>query len=295
MNEYVFINFNVGHKSIIACIGSNENSFLSLISDAFSSQIVSYSHNVDVKINASFDISLTHFNSAFNDYKSARCGLLVNSFKNDMHFEILSLFNSNELHKAAFREIRDFIECLLQKESVLTLHSACVSNKDGAICIIGDKFAGKSTLMLKALSLGYDFVSNDKPFLYLMNSSFYAFSLPVSAGIRYGSISMFPDLEYAIKKQVFSEHVEFSTNGRVHLTPRALCEVFNIDYVNNVKIKKFIFLSTSYSNKSNFKSSSRSIERNILFCNDRNLFDALMASSIIFCKSYEEAVIELER
>ncbi|MGG7445981.1 hypothetical protein ACQ3G7_07845 [Kosakonia oryzendophytica] len=292
LSNVIGIKLNVHFAEVVIGIESNDEQFLDEMKCIFFNHISSYQGNADIHISANFGVQLSHFMDLNKRLTSARCGLLVDTVNDTFDLKIYSLFKSKKLYKAAFREIRDYIDGFIVNQEVMTLHAACVSNDRGAVCIMGDKFAGKTTLMLKLLSLKYNFLSNDKPYVYLFGSDFYAFSLPVSAGVRLGSINIFPNLQEEIQIRSSSGDVEFSSNGRVHLTPKALCDIFNVNYQHHSKVRKFIYLSTGYADTPVLANPKVNIQDSILTCKNTFLQDAFSKIEIKICSTYDEALYE---
>nr|WDS96479.1 kinase [Enterobacter sp.] len=295
MSEHnFFIKLNLHCDAKIICIESNDCEFLFFLKSLFYSHLFDFEDkiNVDVTVSVEFGLPLMDFTELSKSFDSVRCGLLASSSCDSTKLQLFGLFKSKELYKAAFREIRDHLDTFIINNNVMTLHASCVSDSRGAICIIGDKFSGKTTLMLKLLSLNYNFVSNDKPYIYKSEGEFYVLSLPVSAGIRYGSLDILPYLKDNIQKYSSSDEVEFSTQGRVHLSPKIICDIFNTSYCNHSSVRKFIYLETNYKNDKHLVFSSAKLDENILSCKDLTLRDYFLDAEIKVCSSYEEALSE---
>lgn len=295
MSEYKFyIKLDLHRDVRIICIESNDSDFLVFLKSLFYSHLFSFKNeiNVDVTVTADFGLPLIDFMGLSKSLNSVRCGLLASSSCNLTQLQLFGLFKSKALYKAAFREIRDHLDTFIINNNIMTLHASCVCDSRGAICVIGDKFSGKTTLMLKLLSLNYKFISNDKPYIYKSGDKFYAFSLPVSAGIRFGSLEIFPYLKDSIQNSSLSDEVEFSTQGRVHLSPKIICDIFNTSYCNHSVIRKFIYLETNYKNNKSLLFSSAKLDENILNCNDLTLRDSFLDAEVKVCSTYEEALSE---
>jgi hypothetical protein len=290
--DIVFIKLRINFNDIFIGIRSNDKNFLERIRFLFFNLVSSHHGEADINISADFGLPLNHFMCLNRHLSSVRCGLLIDTSCGVFDFRLYGLFNSNELYKAAFREIRDYLDKFIINQGVMSLHSACVSDDRGAVCIIGNKFSGKTTLMLKLLSLNFNFLSNDKPYIYLSGSDFYAFSLPVSAGIRFGSIDIFPHLKEEIQDRSLSDNVEFSSNGRVHLSPEIVCDIFKVKYCHHSKVRKFIYLSTDYS-KSVLIDAKINIQENILSCKNSSLRDSFEKINFKICRTYDEAIYEV--
>jgi hypothetical protein len=290
----IYIKLHIHCDDKIVCIESKDKDFLCFLKKLFFAYLFYPQENdsIDITISAEFGIPLSDFMRLNKTLNSARCGLLIDSSCDSTYLKLFGLFKSRELYKAAFREIRDHLDIFIVNNNVMTLHASCVSDSRGAVCIIGDKFSGKTTLMLKLLSLNYNFISNDKPYIYKYGKDFYAFSLPVSAGIRCGSLDIVPYLKENIQNYSSSGEIEFSTQGRVHLSPKIICDIFKISYCNHSVIRKFIFLETNYKNNISSRFSNKKLDENIIRCKDINLRYSFFDTEIKMCSSYEEALSE---
>ena len=127
------------------------------------------------------------------------------------------------------RLIRElFILFIAEKKNNCFFHAACVANDEYAVAIIGDKFAGKTTMCINFLNCGWDFVSNDK-LLLIKEKDIFCWGLPVSLGIREGTKQLF------LKE--FSELKVDPDDNRYYLTPNELIKKFNVSVTNGQKLK----------------------------------------------------------
>lgn len=126
-----------------------------------------------------------------------------------------------------------FIYNILFFKECSFFHSACVANDDFSIAIIGDKFAGKTTMCLNLLNSGWDFVSNDKLILSKNDEKeLICWGLPIALGIRDGTMPLYFDKLQNIERDI--------DDNRYYLTPNQLIERFNVKVANGRKLKMFL-------------------------------------------------------
>ncbi|WP_312982201.1 hypothetical protein [Atlantibacter sp.] len=281
------------------CIFTTDKRFYKYISSIFLSYIVDIENCKEFyTIRIVFDHTSHMKGNANENARNLRGGIFLNLEKNERTYYCTS--SSNDMFKAVFREIRDYFDELIRSCRVICLHAACVSNSHNAICIVGDKFSGKTTLMLRMLSEGYDFVSNDKIYVFLTKDKLHVFSLPISAGIRNGSFKFQPELLEHINNNQYSEHVEYSSEGRIHLSPYFLCDYFKVNFNNFAPLEYIYFLKSNYMPSTVIDAMNTNdlmgFERNVLFCNDHAIINkCIMGNKIIFCRDSGQVINELKR
>lgn len=289
MNEF-YICIKTENNIDVILIKSNSIDFIDFIKKSFPSVNIKNHQNHNAEINVSFDIPIQIFAEMQRSLIPADCGLLLDENFESKTLNIYSVFSSKKLFKSAFRILRSFLSRLILASGALSIHASCVADSNGAICIIGDKFSGKTTLLLTLLNKGFDFISNDKPYIYCENNVFYASALPVSAGIRYGTLEINTFFYNEILKIQDSEDVDFSSNGRVHISPQSLCEIFNVKFISNAKIRKIIVLSSNYDHEVNNFIGIENIKKNILQSNSELLASRFLMQDFIICPSYKTAL-----
>ncbi len=104
-------------------------------------------------------------------------------------------------HVIVWRCLRNMMRLLLTERGWLTFHSAaCVWNGTG-ICILGNKFAGKTSTLLNLLSRpGAGLVTNDKLFLRATGGRIEGLGFPNNAGLRIGALVAYPKLAGLVDK-----------------------------------------------------------------------------------------------
>jgi hypothetical protein len=112
------------------------------------------------------------------------------------------------------RTIRNMMKLLLIERGWLPVHaSACVKNGVG-ICLLGGKFAGKTSTLLNLLSLpDTDLVSNDTLFIRDAGNYLEGCGFPNKAGIRIGTLLANPSLLSWIEKttETFYPQIDIET------------------------------------------------------------------------------------
>ena len=103
--------------------------------------------------------------------------------------------SSKDHQKTVKRSLRNLMKLLLMEKGWLPFHSAaCVWNGIG-ICILGGKFAGKTSTLVNLLARpGAKFVSNDTLFLRDGGASLTGCGFPNKAGLRIGALLAYPKL-----------------------------------------------------------------------------------------------------
>jgi hypothetical protein len=97
--------------------------------------------------------------------------------------------------KTVKRSLRNMMKLLLMEKGWLPFHSAACVWNDTGICILGGKFAGKTSTLLNLLARpGAKFVSNDNLFLRDGGTCLEGCGFPNKAGLRIGALVAYPKL-----------------------------------------------------------------------------------------------------
>jgi hypothetical protein len=97
--------------------------------------------------------------------------------------------------KTVKRSLRNLMKLLLMEEGWLPFHSAACVWNDTGICILGGKFAGKTSTLVNLLARpGARFVSNDTLFLRDAGGILTGCGFPNKAGLRIGALAAYPKL-----------------------------------------------------------------------------------------------------
>ena len=109
--------------------------------------------------------------------------------------------------KTVKRSLRNLMKLLLMDKGWLPLHSAACILNDVGICILGGKFAGKTSTLVNLLTRpGARFVSNDNLFVRDGGTSLEGCGFPNNAGLRIGTLSAHPGLLDRIETTTGSFH-----------------------------------------------------------------------------------------
>lgn len=97
--------------------------------------------------------------------------------------------------KTVKRALRNMMKLLLMEKGWLPFHSAACVWNDTGICILGGKFAGKTSTLVNLLARpGARFVSNDTLFLRDGGAHLAGCGFPNKAGLRIGALVAYPKL-----------------------------------------------------------------------------------------------------
>ena len=103
--------------------------------------------------------------------------------------------------KTVKRSLRNVMKLLLMEKGWLPFHSAACVWNDTGICILGGKFAGKTSTLVNLLARpGARFVSNDTLFLRDGGAFLEGCGFPNKAGLRIGALAAYPRLVEWIEK-----------------------------------------------------------------------------------------------
>jgi len=83
---------------------------------------------------------------------------------------------------------------LIEQQSAASLHCGLVIRNGSGVALMGDSFAGKSTLSYAAARAGWTFVSDDGVFLVRHRSDRYAVGDPYAFRLREDASRLFPEL-----------------------------------------------------------------------------------------------------
>jgi hypothetical protein len=122
------------------------------------------------------------------------------------------------------RSLRNLMKLLLMDQGWLPFHaSACVWNDTG-ICILGSKFAGKTSTQVNLLSRpGARLVTNDNLFLRSSGTGLEGLGFPNKAGLRIGALAAYPQLVDWIERatDAFYPQISAETFHRIVATTPA--------------------------------------------------------------------------
>ena len=156
------------------------------------------------------------------------------------------------------RTVRTFVKLLLLERGMLLFHAACIVKDGYGIGFTGDKLAGKTTTLITALlNCNCDFLANDKVFLDYINGYLTMYGLPVSLGIRVGTIHLFPTMQSLLGKasalhsdnNILSEKELENPRTRIYVSPRYLASMLKCSIVPCARVKCFVIPEFSRSTR----------------------------------------------
>ena len=105
------------------------------------------------------------------------------------------------------RSLRNMMKLLLMDKGWLPLHSAACTVNGTGVCILGGKFAGKTSTLVNLLARpGARFVSNDNLFLRDGGTCLEGCGFPNNTGLRIGTLAAYPWLAERLEKTTDSFH-----------------------------------------------------------------------------------------
>ena len=177
--------------------------------------------------------------------------------------------NSRNYMMEIVRMMRYINEFFMRKNGYSFFHAAAISVKGLPIILSGNKYSGKTTLILNLLNsdcfLGKEFISNDKLAIRCNNSGFDAFSSPISMGIRHSSY------EIVKEKPEFDGIVIHKQGDKMgHLTTRQIQKLFHCKSSNYIGNVSTIF-KPCFCNNNEFKKRTLDQEEKEVFFNQQRL------------------------
>jgi hypothetical protein len=131
--------------------------------------------------------------------------------KPDRNVLVSSPGTRKDREKTVKRSLRNLMKLLLMEKGWLPLHSAACMWNDTGICILGGKFAGKTSTLVNLLARpGARFVSNDNLFLRDGGTCIEGCGFPNKAGLRIGTLAAYPELLDWLEKTAdpFHPHID---------------------------------------------------------------------------------------
>jgi hypothetical protein len=143
-----------------------------------------------------------------------------------------------------FRVVRLLFHIAFVEAGLVPIHSAVVSRAGRGVCLMGDKYAGKTTLAIQCLEhLRWNLVANDKAFLGVTRNQATVTALPVRAGIRPGTLRSINALSALGEPGVELPQSASQDHRRLYARPEELAKLFGVSVERSVKIDAFIHLA----------------------------------------------------
>jgi hypothetical protein len=188
--------------------------------------------------------------------------------KVDKSITIIMPSQKRELYCIVMRIVRSILINLLSENGWIYFHAACVSFHNIGIGLIGDKYSGKTTTMINLIKrLKFNFCSNDKIALKVINHKIRAFGFPIALGLRIGAIfstkfinKWIMDMKYSnyhidITKSKMLKYSKYKNSclnkitNKIYIKPKDICQYFKVGIASNTNIKYFILPKYNYALK----------------------------------------------
>lgn len=148
---------------------------------------------------------------------------------------ILSTPNSGHapLSLVLLRVLRALSIGSMMRRGALLLHASALAGEERAIIFIGNKGAGKTTLMLHGLRAGFKFVSNDR---VLLSKEGNVTGVPMASGLNRDTLEEFEELA------MLHAEFQYSPKGKVLFTVQELTQAFGTEIAPVQKLGAVVLL-----------------------------------------------------
>ncbi len=239
------------------------------------------------------------------------------------------VFIPNKCEEAKYtviRIIRNILIHLSCNSGLLYLHAAAVEKNGSGIAIVGNKYAGKTTTLINLITYGdCSFITNDKLLLNGCKET-YIYGLPISIGIRSGTILknkiLFDKIwfnrrkfeHYLCQRELDGldseeEYIKYLKEnlGKIFLLPYELCNLLDTNIVSKSPLKIIIIPEYNINcvkpeiNKVSKKESQKVIENNVLeydgfrnkiLNNNKTIIAKFLDSVEVFKIEYNENLVK---
>jgi len=150
----------------------------------------------------------------------------------------------------AMRVFRYVCELLLMNRGMVPLHASALVGPGGALCIVGEKWAGKTTTLINGLLNGAGcFMANDKVLIFEKEGQFFAHGLPIAAGVRVSTLRLFDALAPLLTESTLYHPDNESLDNRelsnprtrVYVTPHKLSATLGCGIVSRAPVVCLVF------------------------------------------------------
>lgn len=143
------------------------------------------------------------------------------------------------------RVVRDLMHHQLLSSGYLMLHAAVVCRDGVGVAFMGDKGAGKSSWMVRALASGWNLIANDRVYVHADSMDVVAF--PIAALLSWETIEHLPQhLREAISADTILRR-DHHTPGysKVGLAPLELSRAFGVKLASHCRLGKVVILTNT--------------------------------------------------
>ena len=164
--------------------------------------------------------------------------------------EVIIFYNKNfglNLPSLLLRVIRDVYQAIMHASGYLMLHMSAVVLNGKAIAFMGNKGAGKSSLLLRFMKNGFGFLANDRVFVNIEERKI--FSYPIACLILKDFMTDLPGclLNSLSENGLMLNYHSDPNYDKVGFTPKELTNGFKVPWVHLSYLDK-IYLIDSNSN-----------------------------------------------
>lgn len=146
-------------------------------------------------------------------------------YVNENHNFLLISSNEKDNFRIPGRILREWL-LSLSFNNYLKFHGATVVINDKAYLILGDKNAGKTTLLCNLIKRGANFCANDRVLVYENKGKLFTYGIPVSIKINRNTVAKFKEFS-SIENLEFTDLNENSL--KLELSPREFIETMNCE------------------------------------------------------------------
>lgn len=168
---------------------------------------------------------------------------------NSIHAIIRTTNTSIKTESIFLRLYRDVLQRNLHDKNYLLSHMACVGIHNSYIGIMGNKGEGKSGILMKLLSLKFNYLANDRVFLHPEKGC--VITYPIAAMISKESLNDAPqslNQKILSSKIIRKDHLIKGYN-KIGLTPLELVKSFDVRMEIHGKLIAIIILKRSKNNQ----------------------------------------------
>jgi hypothetical protein len=216
---------------------------------------------------------------------------------NKQHEIVIEGNTEDRLKTPVLRVIEDFTLIEVEKRGGIVLHASGIVVDSNAVIAVGNKGAGKSSLLCTSLDeFECDKISNDNIVLVLVNNEIIVRGWPSFAKLAMGTIASSRILAPYFPKEKLS--LLESTNAlwneyeKVIFYPSQICEIFGSSIVPEARLTTLLFPNYSTTDIGNFKLADRRDLMNLLKKNLQGSFNTKHQNWLQINKVDKKQVLE---